>query len=55
MTGVVVRLKVIHINNSMKCSLSSYLLIINVNDAHWLTNYFNFAFISTIINFTYSL
>ena len=54
MTGVVIRLKVIQINNSMKCSLS-YLLIISVNDAHWLTNYFNFVFISTIINFTYSL
>ena len=55
MTAVVVRLKVIQINNIMKCSLSSYLLIINVNDTHWLTNYFNFVFISTIINFTYSL
>ena len=51
---MVSELKVIKINNSKKYSLS-YLLIINVNDAHWIPNYFNIVFISTIINFTYSL
>lgn len=48
MTGVVIRLKVIQINNSMKCSLS-YLLIISVNDAHWLIILTLFSFLLLLI------
>lgn len=49
MTGVVVRLKVIQINNIMKCNLSSYLLIINVNDTHWITILTLFSFLLLLI------
>lgn len=51
MTGVVSKLKAIKFSHSKKYSLSSCLLIINVNYAFWHPSYFIIVFISTTINF----